>query len=115
MDLANDDNFATAWVSSPAIKEPWWKVELDKHTPVSMVVVTERGEARINELVVEALQDGEWKPVATNTSRESRVHICRFTPVKADGIRVRFTSYEGLLSIAEIGVYDELPKIPKNN
>jgi hypothetical protein len=28
--------------------------------------------------------------------------------VEADAIRVRFTSYEGLLSIAEVGVYDEL-------
>ncbi|MBQ2172886.1 MAG: alpha-L-fucosidase [Bacteroidales bacterium] len=115
MDLANDDNFATAWVSSPSVKEPWWKVKLDKNTPVSMVVITERGEPRISKLVVEALQNGEWKSIATDASRESRVHICRFSPTRANAIRVRFISYEGLLSISEVGVYNELPKIPKNN
>lgn len=106
MDLANDDNFSTAWVSSPAVKEPWWKVELDKETAVSMVVVTERGEPRLNGFVVEVLRDGAWKQVADAGPAAGRVHICRFAPVKTGAVRVRFTSYDGLLSIAEIGVYE---------
>ncbi len=109
MDFANDDNFKTAWVSSPEVKLPWWKVDLDKDTEVNMVVITEGKSSRLTGFTVEALVDGSWKVVdrqeVAPTSR-SRVHISNFDPVKAETIRVWF-SYSGNLSISEIGAYSQ--------
>lgn len=106
MDFANDDNYRTAWVSSPEIAEPWWRVDLDKATAVNMVVITEANDARLNSFVVEVLKEGSWAEVYKENAPEGcRVHICRFNPVSADAVRVRFTSFEKPLSIAEIGVY----------
>ncbi len=109
MDFANDDNFKTSWVSSPEVKLPWWKVDLDKDTVVNMVVITEGKSSRLTGFTVEALVDGSWKvvdhQVVAPTSR-GRVHISNFDPVKAETIRVWF-SYSGNLSIAEIGAYSQ--------
>lgn len=106
MDFANDDNFHSAWVSSPEIAEPWWRVDLDKGTPVKMVVITEAKDANLNSFVVEVLREGSWAKVyKENAPERCRVHICRFNPTAADAVRVRFTSFEKPLSIAEIGVY----------
>ena len=106
MDFANDDNFHSAWVSSPEIAEPWWRVDLDKGTPVKMVVITEAKDANLNSFVVEVLREGSWAKVYKENAPEGcRVHICRFNPTAADAVRVRFTSFEKPLSIAEIGVY----------
>lgn len=106
MDFANDDNFHSAWVSSPEIAEPWWRVDLDKGTPVKMVVITEAKNANLNSFVVEVLREGSWAEVYKENAPEGcRVHICRFKPAAADAVRVRFTSFEKPISIAEIGVY----------
>jgi len=108
MDFANDDNFSTCWVSSPAVEDPWWRVDLDRGTPVGTVAVTEGADCRLKGFVVEVLHDGTWIPVdrqETTGSGRSKVHFSRFASVQTDAVRVRFTSYEGLLSIAEIGVY----------
>lgn len=106
MDFANDDNFHSAWVSSPEIAEPWWRVDLDKGTEVKMVVISEVKDANLNSFVVEVLKEGSWAEVyKENAPERCRVHICRFNPTAADAVRVRFTSFEKPLSIAEIGVY----------
>ena len=109
MDLANDDNYSTCWESSPAVKEPWWQVNLDKTTPVSSVVITTGGECQLKGFAVEALCNGEWKNVYKQTNASGRVHICRFPAVEAQSVRLRFISFEGLLSLAEVGVYAEAP------
>lgn len=107
MDFANDDNFSSCWVSSPTVKEPWWRVELAPGTPVATVVVTEGPESRAGGFVAEIRYGDSWIPVYTETTAPSasKVHVCRFTPILADAVRVRFTAFEGTLSIAEIGVY----------
>ena len=110
MDFANDDNFATCWVSSPEINNPWWLVELDKTAQVSMVVITEGHNSRLSEYTIEISKDGVWKQVdnqSSTSSIRSRVHISRFSPIEADAVRVRFKAQENTLSIAEIGVYGE--------
>ena len=108
MDFANDDNFGTCWVSSPEVKSPWWKVELDKDATVGMVMVTEGKDSKMTGYTVEILRNGSWRPVdrqIVSPSVRSRVHFSRFSPVEAEAVRVRFTSELGILSIAEIGVY----------
>ena len=106
MDFANDDDFSTSWVSNAEVKQPWWRVELEKDTIVGSVVVTEGGDCRISGFTVEIFHDGGWRPVdQPATAGDGRVHICRFPPRPADAVRIHFTSFEGLLSVAEIGVY----------
>ena len=108
MDFANDDNFSTCWVSSPEVEKPWWMVELDKATPVGMVVITEGNNSLMSEYTVEIRHDGVWKQVDRQTqvsSIQGRVHISRFTPVEAEAVRVCFIARQNALSIAEIGVY----------
>ncbi len=108
MDFANDDNFASCWVSSPAVKEPWWSVYLDPGTQVGMVVVTEGPDSRLGGFSVDIFHDGTWssldgRPQAA--SQGGKVHILRFPSVPADAVKVRFSAWDGPLSIAEIGVY----------
>ena len=109
MDFANDDNFRTNWVSSPEVKLPWWKVDLGKDTEVNMVVITEGKGSSLTGFTVEALVDGSWKVVdrqEVSPSSRGRVHISKFDPVRAETVRVWFSS-PGNLSIAEIGVYSQ--------
>jgi alpha-L-fucosidase len=108
MDFANDDQFNTCWVSSPEVQHPWWMVELDEASPIGMVVVTEGKNSRLEEFEVEIRQGGLWKTVdRQSVSSPRRVHISRFTPVEGEAVRVRFIAKQGMLSIAEIGVYPQ--------
>ena len=105
MDFANDDNFSSAWVSSPQVKEPWWSVTLSDNTPVGMVIVTEKEAGVLKKWQLELLQNGVWTPVKAREEGAGRVHILRFSQRTASAVRVRFLSWEGKLAIAEIGVY----------
>ncbi|MBR5384788.1 MAG: alpha-L-fucosidase [Bacteroidales bacterium] len=108
MDFANDDNFRTCWVSSPKVANPWWKVELDRKTAVGMIVVTEGEGSKMSGYTVEVLNDGVWRSVVSyvvSPPELGRVHICRFEPVGADAVRLRFSAVDNILSVAEIGVY----------
>ena len=109
MDFANDDNFRTNWVSSPEVKLPWWSVDLDKDTEINMVVISEGKGSILTGYTVEVLVDGSWKVVDRQEvapSSRGRVHISKFDPVRAETVRVWFSS-PGNLSIAEIGVYSQ--------
>ena len=105
MDFAGDDNFSSAWVSSPQVKEPWWSVTFLENTPVGMVVLTEREAGVLKKWQVELLQDGVWTPVQAKEEGAGRVHILRFPQRLASAVRVRFLSWNGDLAIAEVGVY----------
>lgn len=106
MDFANDDDFRTCWVSSPEVKEPFWKVELDPGSLIDMVVMTEPKPGVMQEYVIEYLHKGSWHPVFNGTTpTQSRVKVHRFDKVYADAVRVRFTKWTGLLSLSEFGVY----------
>ena len=118
MDFANDDNFRTSWVSSPEVKSPWWKVELDKGSAVNMVVVTEGSDGRMAGYTVEVLRDGAWKTVdrqEVSPSVRNKVHISRFETIAAEAVRVNFTPADGKLSIAEIGVYGTTPALRRQS
>lgn len=115
MDFANDDNFGTCWVSSPAVKDPWWMVSLDRKTPVNMVVVTEKEAGSIKDFVIEYLDGGQWMQTpairqAQGPEVTGRVHIHRFPTVPAGAVRVRFKEWDGTLAIAEIGVFSPYRK-----
>jgi alpha-L-fucosidase len=107
MDFANDDNFSSAWVSSPQVKEPWWSVTLAPGTPVGMVVVTELQAGVLDAFRVELLQDGVWTPIDANVEHTGRVHILRFPQRPATAVRIHFLKWNGELAIAEVGVYNK--------
>lgn len=107
MDFANDDNFSSAWVSCPQVRAPWWSVSLGDGVSVGSVAITAAKECGLQEYVLERCCNGAWKVIpGTVETVSGRVHIVRFPPVKADAIRVRFLTWTGPLSIAEIGVYE---------
>ena len=105
MDFANDDNFSSAWVSSPQVKEPWWSVTLAPGTPVGIVTVTELQAGVLEAFQVELLHDGVWTPIEATEERAGRVHILRFPQRLATAVRIRFQKWTGELAIAEVGVY----------
>ena len=106
MDFANDDDFSSCWVSSPEVKEPWWSVTLKKGTRIGSVAVTAKESGSLKGFVIERRRGGRWLTIPDAVETVSgRVHILRFPSVKADAVRVRFLRWDGLLSIAEVGVY----------
>lgn len=105
MDFANDDNFSSAWVSSPQVKEPWWSVTLAPGTSVGIVTVTELQAGVLEAFQVELLHDGVWTPIEATEERAGRVHILRFPQRLATAVRIRFQKWTGELAIAEVGVY----------
>ena len=110
MDFANDDNFSTAWISSPDVREPWWSVELQPATQIGSVVITERKAGGLKDFVIERRCNGQWQTISdAGQTISGRVHILRFPTVDTDAVRVRFLHWEAPLSIAEIGVYAPEP------
>lgn len=106
MDFANDDDFDSYWCSSPQVKNPWWQVTLDQGSLINMIVMTEPKAGVMQEYILEYRHNGEWHELFSGaTPSDGRVKIHRFNPVYADEVRVRFSKWNGLLSISEFGVY----------
>lgn len=109
MDLANDDNFSSAWYSEPSVKNPFWEVELGGEKPFNMIVVTEPNGGVLQEYTIEYRNNGEWKTVFSGKApTQSRVKIHRFDPVKGDRVRINFDKSNGTPALAEFGVYQPL-------
>ena len=107
MDYANDDNYSSAWVSFPSVKEPWWEVELGYNQAFDMVVLTEPQGGVIQEYRIEyRTVGGEWKTLFEGAApTQSRVKIHRFPAVVGANVRVTITKSNAAPAIAELGVY----------
>ena len=105
MDFANDDNFKTSWNSNPAVKNPWFEVDLIKETGFNTVVVTF---AKTNpaKYKLDYFANNKWYPLAEG-NQEARIKAFRFNRVTGQKVRVRFTDFKDSPSIAEFGVYNE--------
>jgi alpha-L-fucosidase len=77
MDFGNDDNFRTAWQSNPAVKEPWYEVDLEREKSFNMIVVT--GD-NIDSYRLEYRSNGVWKPLLSG-DKPGRVKLHRFATV----------------------------------
>lgn len=110
MDLANDDDFHSAWRSSPAVQQPQWEVDLQQDFRIDMVVLTEPQNGRVQEYRIEGLApDGSWQTLFEGSApTQSRVKIHRFSPVYASRVRVSILRSDGAPAIAELGVYEAL-------
>lgn len=109
MDLANDDNFSSAWCSHPSIENPYWEVELGQQQAFDMIVVTEPRGGILQEYRLEYRENGVWKTIFFGeVPTQSRVKTHRFATVKGDRVRITVTKSNGAPSIAELGVYQPL-------
>lgn len=67
MDLANDDNFRTAWRSNKLVKQPWIEIDLVTEQPFNLITIAEGGEkSNIRKYRIEYMQNNQWKPLLTN-------------------------------------------------
>ena len=108
MDLANDDDFSSAWRSFPSVQRPYWEVELGDDRLVDMVVLTEPQGGVIQEYRIDCrTAEGTWQTLFEGEApTQERVKIHRFSPVRAAYVRVTITRSDGAPAIAELGVYE---------
>lgn len=104
MDLANDDDFTTAWISHPLIEKPYFEVTLDGPQSINMVTMLEHTAGGIQEYNLEYLADGEWHFLASGTTFP-RFKAERFPTVKAEAVRLNITKHNGKAGLCEFGVY----------
>ncbi|HEY9005475.1 MAG TPA: alpha-L-fucosidase [Ohtaekwangia sp.] len=105
MDFANDDDFSTAWLSNPTVKQPWLEIVLDREKPFNAVSIMESA-PRVKKYHIQYFSNGNWKPLLSSDSK-GKFNLHRFDRIWADRIRITFDEFSEPPSIAEIGVYNE--------
>lgn len=105
MDLANDDDFTTAWVSNKTVKDPWYEIDFDREQPFNTISITE-DKNNISKYRLEYYNGSEWKPIF-NGENLKKVKINRFNRVWGSKVRMWIDQSEHQASITEFGVYDE--------
>jgi len=58
MDLANDDNFYSAWKSNLAVSKPWLEIDLEEYQPFNMITIVEK-KAYINKYRLQYYENGK--------------------------------------------------------
>ena len=104
-DFANDDDFSTSWTSHPTVKEPWWEVDLKGEKKISLVTIVEEQQGSMQAYKLMYMHGKRWHPLFDGTAPECRVKQHRFSPVKAEKVRIIVTRHHGKLALSEVGVY----------
>ncbi|MDB5007209.1 MAG: Alpha-L-fucosidase [Mucilaginibacter sp.] len=105
MDLANDDDFATSWVSNPTVDKPWYEIDFDRDKHFNTISIAEE-KSNISKYHLEYYSNSEWKPIFTGENNK-KVKINRFNRVWGSKVRVWIDKSDHQASIAEFGIYDE--------
>jgi alpha-L-fucosidase len=105
MDLANDDNFSTAWKSNPSVKQPWIEVDLERFQPFNTISIVETN-TYLTDYQIEYYSLGQWKKIPLEQSRK-RVKIHRFDQVWGSKVRISINKFTSPPEISEIGIYLE--------
>ncbi|MDB5139674.1 MAG: Alpha-L-fucosidase [Mucilaginibacter sp.] len=105
MDLANDDDFATSWVSNPTVDKPWYEIDFERDKPFNTISIAEE-KSNISKYHLEYYSNSEWKPIFTGENNK-KVKINRFNRVWGSKVRVWIDKSDHQASIAEFGIYDE--------
>ncbi|MDB5137503.1 MAG: carbohydrate-binding protein [Mucilaginibacter sp.] len=106
MDFANDDDFATSWISNTTVDKPWYEIDFDKETAFNAIVIAEE-KANISKYALEYYYNGTWKPVFDGDDAR-RVKVNRFDRVTGTKVRMRILKSDHQASIAEFGIYNEV-------
>ncbi len=105
MDLANDDDFTTSWISNTTVAKPWYEIDFDREKAFNTVSIAEE-KPNISKYHLEYYTNGEWKPIFSGENSK-RVKINRFNRVWGSKVRIWIDKSDHQASIAEFGVYDE--------
>jgi len=113
-DFANDDNFYSAWVPSPQVKQPYLEIIFNKETTFDTIGIVEQssgksGENSITKMDSYNLQywDGKgWENIQI-TGCNDLIRFHRFNKVRSLKIRLQINKYNVGLAIAELLVYNE--------
>lgn len=105
MDFANDDRYTTSWVSNPAVKAPWYEIDLKSATRFNAISITE-SQPNISRYRIEYFLNGNWKTLV-NGDIPKNVKVHRFPPVTGSKIRIYILNARQQVSIAEVGIYNE--------
>lgn len=105
MDLANDDDFTTSWVSNSEIAHPWYEIDFDREKAFNTISIDEE-KSNITRYRLEYYSEGEWKPIFNGENAKS-VKVNRFDRVWGSKVRIWIEKSDHQPSIAEFGIYDE--------
>lgn len=105
MDLANDDDFTTSWVSNKTVEHPWYEIDFDREKSFNTITIAEE-KANISQYHLEYFSDGKWKSIFSGENLK-KVKINRFERVWGGKVRIWIDKSDHQASIAEFEVYDE--------
>jgi alpha-L-fucosidase len=105
MDLANDDDFTTSWVSNTTVQRPWYEIDFDRDKAFNTISIAE-DKANISQYHLEYFSNGDWKPIFSGQNNKP-IKINRFDRVWGSRVRIWIDRSDHQASIAEFGVYDE--------
>ena len=105
MDLANDDDFTTSWVSNKTVDKPWYEIDFTSDRAFNTISVAE-DKANITKYKLEYYENSTWKPLFEGENGK-RVKINRFNRVYGSKVRIWIEKSDHQPSITEFGVYDE--------
>jgi alpha-L-fucosidase len=105
MDLANDDDFTTAWVSNTTVKNPWYEIDFDREKPFNTISIAEPA-ANITSYKLEYFNNGVWKPIF-NGENVKKIKVNRFDRVWGSKVRMSIDKSDKPAAITEFGIYDE--------
>lgn len=94
-------------MSNPAVKNPWYEVDLGNSTEFNTITLFEP-ELVIEDYRLEVYDSGSWKPLSTNsTQSQGRLKIHRFKPLWGEKVRILIDRFSSPPAIAEFGIYNE--------
>ena len=102
-----DDNAVEALrrIGNPTVEEPWWEVDLKGKKRISLVTIVEETKGSIQTYKLEYKKGKRWHTIFEGLAPECRVKQHRFSPVKAEKVRITIKRHHGKLALAEVGVY----------
>lgn len=105
MDLANDDDFTTSWVSNKTVVHPWYEIDFDRDRAFNTISIAE-DKVNIAKYKLEYYENSTWK-LLFDGENNKRVKVNRFNRVWGSKVRIWIGKSEHQPSISEFGVYDE--------
>jgi len=105
MDLANDDDFTTSWVSNTTVDKPWYEIDFKKETTFNTISIAQ-DKPGIVRYVLEYYHDGAWRSIFDGENYK-KIKVNRFDPVTGTRVRMRIIKFAQPPSVAEFGIYNE--------
>lgn len=106
MDLANDDDYKTAWKSSPQVKSPWFIIDLGKTTAFNAIVISDL-DRTFSDYTLFYERDGSWIQIPIDPT-DSDIKVHRFSTLMGNRVKIEIKpTGKRSPSIMEFGVYNE--------